>query len=279
MKTTFKPSLQLHADFVAKMSSLTVIFFALFVLAGAFIEFPNLYRPLNSGEATHPLTAILAITISFQLVSLTAERMSELSIINCLSFSFFTVCIVIIDKWLGIYFIDGLTSYIGAFAYEEKLGLNTQIGLNTCVMFLLLAVSHFFLFRQWHRLSSFFGLGALTVIGVSYIGYVYKENELYGSMSLTTMSLGLLLCSVTLLKTIIEWLPNERLQSLGGKQVFSLFSILILLPFFAILFLLIEFSNGNRLFNFLLVALPWVFAYFAVVGTVALDRVDRVIQK
>lgn len=245
--------------------------FAAFILAGVFIELPAFYRPLNSGEATHPLTAILAIIASLQLLRLSnSKKAATLTTINTISVSIVFAAMVLLDKWLGIDFVEGLTMHVGAFEYEKSLGLETQIGVNTCLMFFFLGISHFLLLKEKTSLALGLIFVAFTLVFLSLAGYIAKQHFLHGSMSLITASLGLILIVMTLLNVLKSYNRYSPSQS----RLFWFISGLILIPLFVFISILVEYDSSGRPFSFILIFTPWVCIYLSLLFYYAVDKVE-----
>ncbi|MBU3003107.1 hypothetical protein [Paraglaciecola arctica] len=262
-----------YLNFITLMASISIIGITCFVLLGTFVEIPDFYRPISSGEATHPLTALLFLLTSVVITGYLKREETHSSIPKINILTFLLASIALIDNWQEMFFLDGLNSYIGAFEYEKSIGLGIQIGSNTSLMFLLLTASYICSYCKYSKPALSLGLCALLIVGLSLVGYVFNEPTLYGHMSLTTVSLGLLICIMTTLKDLSLSFLSDVLTSLSKFKIFILFSALLLIPIAAQVFVIYQSILDARLFSWLLITTPWVITYLASLYILALDDV------
>lgn len=268
---TYNSEFSRYLNFTTRLASISILSITCFVLLGTFVDIPDFYRPISSGEATHPLTALLFMLMSVVTIGF-LRREATHSLIPKINFvSFLLALIALIDNWQEMYFFDGLNSYIGAFEYEKSIGLGIQIGANTSLMLLLLSTSYFFSYLKSKIIALCLGLLALTIVTWSLIGYLLNEPTFYGNMSLTTVSLGLLICLMATLHNLSDSLLSEELKSLSKMNIFMLFSLLLLAPLAAQVFIILESIQDARLFSWLLITTPWVISYLASLYILGLD--------
>lgn len=262
-----------YVNFVPRIAGITIIFIMCFVLLGTFVEIPDFYRPISGGEATHPLTALLFILISLVVIGFLKNDGPNPLIRNINVLSLILASIALLDNWLAIYFFDGLSSYIGVFEYKKSIGREIKIGSNTSLMFLLLSASYFCLYLKFIKLGVSLGGGALTIVTLSLAGYLFDMPTIYGHMSLTTVSMGLLICLMTTFINLSHSFQLQVLTSLSKVKVVTLFSTLILFPLTALIFIIFQSIEDARLFSWLLITTPWIITYLATLYIFALDEV------
>lgn len=160
--------------------------------------------------------------------------------------------------------------HVGAFEYEKSLGLETKIGVNTCLMFFFLGVSHFLLLKKKNSLALGLIFVAFTLVSLSLAGYIAKQHFLHGSMSLITASLGLILIVMTLLHVLKSYNRYSPSQS----RLFWFISGLILIPLFVFISILVEYDSNGRPFSFIIIFTPWVCIYLSLLFYYAVDKVE-----
>ncbi|MEP1447659.1 MAG: hypothetical protein ABJK37_16255 [Paraglaciecola sp.] len=262
-----------YLHFITLIASICIVCITCFVLLGTFVEIPDFYRPISSGEATHPLTALLFMLMSIVIIGFLKREDTHPLVPKINVLIFMLASIALIDNWQEMFFFDGLNSYIGAFEYEKSIGLDIQIGANTSLTFLLITASYFCSSYDYKGLALSLGLSALLIVGLSLVGYLFNEPNLYGHMSLTTVSLGLLICIMTTLKNLSNTFLSDVFTSLSKFKIFVLFSILLLVPVTAQVFVIYQSILDARLFSWLLITTPWVITYLASLYILALDDV------
>lgn len=262
-----------YVDFATRMAGITIVCITCFILLGTFVEIPDFYRPISSGEATHPLTALLFMLTSIVVIGFLNNQGKKNFIHQINLLSLVLAAIALIDNWLAIYFIDGLSSYIGAFEYEKSIGLAINIGSNTSLMFLLLSSSYFCFYMKFKLLGVALGISSQTIVTLSLAGYLFNIPTLYGHMSLTTVSLGLLICLVATIKNLSHTFQLDALAPLSKVKIVTLFSTLILCPLVFLILIIYQSIVDARLFSLLLITLPWIATYLATLYILALEDV------
>jgi len=161
----------------------------LVIYSGYLFDIEDLYRPVKNGPATHELTIIAM----FLLVSgILLDKINRTPNIARILFSSVGIIgsLSLVEILLNINIISLLTPFHEVTELAIAKGLIHAVGANTALSFVALSLAH--LLRHKYPLFSFFicSVVPLIVFG-SLVGYVYEQKQIYGAMSLITVSLML----------------------------------------------------------------------------------------
>jgi len=172
--------------------------FSLLILAGYALGVEVLFRPLQGGPATHPLSAVGLAVLGLGAFFWHPRRANRLVL--------FAGCLVVMLASLrllelasGATLLNWLTPFSNRLAEQAAAGHPISTGVNTALMSLsfglaLVAVG----FKRYTvaQQFSFIGLGFPLV---SITGYAYGIDKFYGQMAMTTALGGIMVGSAILL--------------------------------------------------------------------------------
>ena len=188
----------------------------LLVLCGYVLDVESLYRPIEGGAATNPITAILFILLGYSLVSPKKYQLGRL-------ISALLIMLITVVRILSFVFQNELYAYFMPFQnivfFEQSQGKSNNLGINSAVMFFLLSCSIVAYYFKAFRLSQFIAFFSINIPLISIIGYAYDVDNIYGQMSLYTTSFGLILSVSTLLLTANKLLMNGLMKWLNAMIV------------------------------------------------------------
>ncbi|MDP5252585.1 MULTISPECIES: GGDEF domain-containing protein [unclassified Vibrio] len=207
-----------------------VSFFSLFTLLGYALNAEYIYRPIENGAATNPVTAILFLLLSLDILFVTPRKKVRhaLGVLALL-----IAGVYLFAEWVEWLLPLEITKDISPFSEvvksEQLAGLNNEMGINTLLMFSFLLLSCYF--RKCHQvsLSQIFGFLTLFFPLLSITGYAYQIENFHGQMSLITTILGMLLTGANLLvrskKGILGyfWRQGEDVREARMKVLLSYF--------------------------------------------------------
>lgn len=213
---------------LAMIFSFIVCFFSLTILLGYAVDAEFIYRPIANGAATHPVTAILFLLFSLDLIFISPQKKMRyvLGILALLIAGVYLFAEWV--EWLiPITFISELSPFTQVVEADRLVGMSNEIGVNTLLMFSLLLVSCYFRKCNQFSLSQIFAFLTLFFPLLSITGYAYQIENFHGQMSLITTILGFFLTGANLLvrskKGVLSYLyrQGEKIQEARWKVLLS----------------------------------------------------------
>ncbi len=177
------------------------LIFSLSALFGYGAEIEVLYRPIENGPATHPLTASIIFLLSLAILS--AERSSKIAealFISVLVFAFCLTTVNLIDLTSDTTNANLLTPFFEVVTAELAIGKKNAMGFNTSLTLLLISLSLLSQHINFPTLAQLLSFSSIAIPTVSFTGYAYGLDKFYGQMSLTSATLAFVLGAATLVR-------------------------------------------------------------------------------
>jgi diguanylate cyclase (GGDEF)-like protein len=168
------------------------------VIAGYVVGFEGIWRPLSSGSATNPLTALLFIASGLAIAAMRPMRTPAAALAMLLAVAFIALW-RLTEIAAGSSGLSALPFFAGTLAREAAEGTPVSFGWNSAVMFALVAAAFLLRSLGWTKASQIAAAIAMAPPLVALVGYTYGIAEFYGDMSLTTALLGLPMTAAPLL--------------------------------------------------------------------------------
>lgn len=161
---------------------------AMLVLTAYALDAERIWRPIDGGPATSPLTALLVILGGASILFIQAYRVPAISIVLA-SLAGGLALFRLGEIFGGSNFIEHYRYFDAIMAREAAAGTPVSTGWNTAEVFVLLALS--LILRKGHRprLAQIAAMFALCFPLTALAGYSYGAEDFYGEMSLTTVLL------------------------------------------------------------------------------------------
>ena len=147
--------------------------FALVAFAGYFGSIEQLYRPIDGGPATHPLTALCILLLG---LGLRANSRTQLDVWGGRVFVILAIVITMFRLGEALFGID-LTSWMTPFhskvLIELQLGKSNSMGVNSASMLLSIAIAmalYRFSLPKWSQIVASI---AVAIPTISFTGYAY----------------------------------------------------------------------------------------------------------
>lgn len=253
---------------------IAAIVFSLAALLGYMTSYEVLYRPFTNGPATNPLTAVctLLIGLSFCLNNRYGKGLQ----LGC-------ACIVILITGVRVYDIvtqSEITRFISPF-YDRVLldieqGQSNSMGLNSAIMFFLIALSLLLYSKRQLALSQLVASLSIAIPTISLTGYAYNLTGFYGQMSMLTSIAGGALALAMLCQTahygglraiLSPYLGGKiaRKQTIVGYLVPTMFGFMVAQSLSA---------NEADEFGVFVVAMCWFIIIMVSVSAIYQERID-----
>lgn len=263
-------------NMIGRPIGLLTMVLGLLPLVGYAIGAEALYRPIENGPATNPLTALIVslIAFGFEFNTRRLHRFLPLLISLLALFLCLIHCYCILSK-AGI--SKNFTPFYSVVESDIASGKDNSMGLNTTTMLLLLTLSHLMYYFKHSMVSQFLAFTALCIPMVSITGYLYGISFLYGHMSLLSTVFGILLCISALTVTADKGGLRALLSPyIGGKIARRQMFFGNVIPFLAGFWVVrsLENSNQNSLFGMYVVAMCWFIVLVVMVSAVLHEKVD-----
>ena len=168
------------------------------VLAGYALGVESIFRPLQGGPATHPLTAIMFVCGGLAVASMRAMRTPPAAVIVLLAVGLVGLTRILEVVW-DAHVLSVVPLFPGTLAREAAEGAPIMMAWNTSAMFVLVSVAFLLRMLGLRYSSQTLGAAALVPPLVSLTGYLYGIPGFHGAMSPTTMTLGLIFAPTPLL--------------------------------------------------------------------------------
>lgn len=159
---------------------------SLIVLIGYILNFEPLYRPISSGPATHPLTAIMLFLLGVGK-SFWRPYSNTPLIMGCDILAFLLAGARLIEFFSAIPILQIITPFSTQLAQSAIAGKPIEIGINTAVFILMCAAASILFTQKKYVLSQLLAFLALGIPFVSLTGYFYAVPMFYGQMALMTV--------------------------------------------------------------------------------------------
>ncbi|RQW61870.1 GGDEF domain-containing protein [Vibrio viridaestus] len=225
-----KNSLIIKSIGFGRVCNILALLFSACIVSGYIFSIPDLYRPFHDGPATNPLTALCLILLS--LFSVLRQINSKLKY-HLLPY---LVIGLVIFKLIWHTDYSWLSEWLLTDEAKLHVAEHNAMGLNTSIMLLLLAVAK--IFQQTNHSYYYQSTLLLSLVAPSLAltGYVYHSDSLYGSMSLSTMIGGYLLCVGAMAssanKAIFRlWLKDSIVGKIARLQIIVGVSFCFILGF------------------------------------------------
>ncbi len=164
----------------------------LLVLAAYALDIEAIWRPLSSGPATHPTTAILFVLGGVAVASIRPMRVPPIAVAALLA-------VALVAAGRIFEFATGFNILHVASLFQPPTGAPIAVGWNSAVMFVLVPFAYLLRYGGKQRASQIVAAFSMGTPLVALTGYLYGVAEFYGSMSLTTAIIGLFFSASPLL--------------------------------------------------------------------------------
>jgi diguanylate cyclase (GGDEF)-like protein len=172
--------------------------FSLLILAGYALGFEALFRPMNGGPATHPLSAVGLFLLGLGAFFWHPRRPNRLVLLaGCLVT--ILASLRLLELASGATLLNGITPFAQRLAEQAAAGRPISTGSNTALMSLCFGLSLVAIGFKRYALAqpfAFFGLGFPMI---SITGYAYGIDQFYGQMAMTTVLGGTMVGAAILL--------------------------------------------------------------------------------
>ncbi|MFC3200868.1 GGDEF domain-containing protein [Alteromonas oceani] len=238
--------------------------------------FEELYRPINNGSATHPLTALTISAIGVALYC-NIKRQPHIALqrffsIIAITFTVARILEVLLSSELTHYFVP----FQEVVSEEVLAGKHNSMGINTAIMLCGLGISILLSSFKRSISSQFVASIAGSIPLVSFLGYAYGIDGFYGEMSMLTAVAGFALSLATIFlsanKGVMRALLSPhiggrvaRYQALAGYLVPCLFGLLVIKSIV---------SNETSFFGIFVIGVCWFILIMAGVSAFFTELVD-----
>ncbi|MEW9799200.1 GGDEF domain-containing protein [Alteromonas sp. CYL-A6] len=255
---------------------LSAILFGIFSLLGYWGSMEVLYRPIENGSATHPLTALIVTLLGFSYY-INSDHFAKEWVVIGLSLSALAISIFrLIDIANGTELADIFTPFMRFVESEQAQGMDNRMGANTAIM--LAGVSTASLAKSFQRpiLSQLLASISFSIPLISMLGYAYSIGNFYGHMSLITANAGIALSVAALFSTASEG-PLKAVLSpyIGGKiarfQVIAGYLVPIMMGY--LLVRTIVTAQGS-LFGLFVIGICWFILIMVGASAIIIEIVD-----
>lgn len=233
----------------------------------------SLYRPIEDGPATHPITALCAILLGGSIFKSNAKSANFWAGLLVL----LATLLVISDKLQQTHIARFITPFYQTVTADLRQGLDNSMGLNTALMYFFLSVS--LLLRAVSRilLSQIIGFLTLALPTISFVGYAYGLQNFHGQMSLLTAIIGVVLSTGALFCSADKGPLNSMLsKDIGGRVARTQVLFGYLFPFaFGFLISRSLSSGQNEAVSLVIVAISWSIVLLAAVTAIVLEKIDE----
>lgn len=250
--------------------------FSLLSLSGYLVDLEVLYRPIPSGPATNPLTAILTtlLALGLMLPPRTRPCLSAM----CAYIGLLFISMRLVDEQFGTSNAALITSFLYNPLEHLNDPRNNVMGLNTTAMLLLLCLANIFRRHRKAFLSQICSFIALAIPTVAITGYAYGLENFYGDMSLITTTLGLLLSISSLFITSSRGIVRAVLSPYIGGRIARVQVVVGYLFCFILGYMLVQslVNTGlENLFGAYVVATSWFIILLVAMSAAAQEKIDR----
>ncbi len=159
--------------------------FSLIILAGYPLGLDVLFRPMDGGPATHPLSALALLTLGLGAFSW-HPRQNNRAVMLTGVFVTALMSLRLFELMSGATLLDWLTPFGSQLAQQAAAGHPISTGMNTALMCLCFALALIAIACKRYAPAqqlAFVGLGFPLI---SFTGYAYGIDGFYGQMAMTT---------------------------------------------------------------------------------------------
>ncbi|HIF9208483.1 TPA: GGDEF domain-containing protein [Photobacterium damselae] len=262
---------------IVRPLGVVAIIFGLISIAGYFGSVETLYRPIENGSATNPLTAV---TIIFLGTALYKNLKIKLDIIIQQIFAFAALTIAsirLVDSLFGLELSQFITPFYQQVMSEIELGKSNSMGLNTALMlFSIAGVIVFYSFKQYF-VSQLIATVSVSMPLISFLGYAYGLENFYGQMSMLTAISGFALSVAALSLTADKAFLNALLSPyIGGRvarfQVVAGYLVPIFLGYLLVKTIV---TPQGSLFGVFVIGICWFIMIMVCISAIVVERVDN----
>jgi diguanylate cyclase (GGDEF)-like protein len=244
-------------------------------LAGYALDAEALYRPINGGPATNPLTAMTVLALGTALA--VRGRWRQVMFGPLLILALIGLGCRLADGMIGTHLSGMVTPFGATIARQLATGESNAMGLNTAAMLTLIALSVLFSQQRRPVMSQLLAFLGLAVPMVSLTGYAYGILHFYGQMSLMTASLGIMLSTAALCASAHRGVLRAILGPYIGSRIARaqvLLGYIVPFLFGFLLMRVVALGAGENLFGLFVVATSWFIVLLVVVSAVIQEKVD-----
>ncbi|SEG53027.1 GGDEF domain-containing protein [Marinobacterium lutimaris] len=257
----------------------TCFLFALLALAGYFGNVEALYRPLQGGPATHPLTALCVLLLALGVRVPHNGRNSSRFSLGCSLLVAAIAALRLTEISLGNDLTYWLTPFHAALQADLQSGGQNSMGTNSALMMLTCSVALAFFRAGLANLSQITASVAAAIPITSFTGYSYGLEGFYGQMSLLTATVGLGLAIATLSLTADHGGLRALLSPhIGGRVARAQVIFGYLIPTGMGFLLVKSFTSGTgqpqSLFGMFVVAVCWFIILMVSVSSIYIEKAD-----
>jgi diguanylate cyclase (GGDEF)-like protein len=161
------------------------------VLLAYALDVEAIWRPIQGGSATHPITAILFVAGGLAVASVRALRVPRVAVVVLMIVALVGV-VRLVEIASGVALLQLASPFPSTLAREAAEGSGLAIGWNSALMFVLVPLAFLLRYCGLTRTSQIMAAAGMGPVLVALTGYVYGVKDFYGAMSLTTVSIGIL---------------------------------------------------------------------------------------
>ncbi len=245
-------------------------------VAGYLLELDALYRPIENGPATNPLTAVVGVLLAICLFS--SIKKQPLLVMLCAYISLLLVSIRIVDVLFFTNNAKLLTLFIHDYTFEDQQGQTNIMGLNTALMLEAIAIATLCRLYRFRIASQLLSFSALSIPMTAITGYAYGVPSLFGEMSFITTTLGIILSLSALLANANQGIVRVLLSSHIASRVARAQMVGSYLFAFILGLLVVQsfmHSPIKSLISAFVVAVSWFVIALIGIGVLIQDRADR----
>ncbi|WP_100643019.1 sensor domain-containing diguanylate cyclase [Alteromonas facilis] len=253
------------------------LFVGLVVMIGYSLGISFLYRPIEAGVATHPISGCLMILLGV-LLSLDLRHQFHKPVIFIVCCAAILISITpVLDHVLNTSLRDYITPFLNTVVNERSTQNYNDIGINTAIMMLCLASSVLAFLLRHGRIAQGLALLAVMFPLLAIYGYAFSLTDYYGYMSLTTATGGFLLSFSLLCLTAEYGIVKAILSPYFGGRVARLQIVLIISLTLIISFLFIKTiqSVSGDIVGAMFAAFYWFMLCLVGLTAVAIEKVDK----
>ncbi|MFS1703517.1 GGDEF domain-containing protein [Alteromonas sp. AMM-1] len=256
-----------------------VISLACCVLAGHLLDIEYLYRPVQDGPSTHPLTALLFLLLAMALLFQFTHRSVSLGlqfIVASILASLFMFNATSPDQpFLSLSSSKHLADIFNL-QPSNRLSGNSFVVIG-CMLFSIWARK-----RRHHILCQALALMSLCIATMALIGYAYHTPALYQDMSLFTVTLSFFLAASVLGISANRGTVRAALSPHLGGQIVRIQCIVGGAFFFGtgyLVFRSLANAQVSSLFGSYMIAVCWFLFVVLMTGASVFEQTDRTRRK
>lgn len=235
-----------------------------------------LFRPLSSGPATHPLTAVALLLLSLPVACWSrrgTNRIAQPLALAALAIGALRLVDIAFDSHL----LEHITPFQDSLDAQVAAGKPIKMGLNTALMTVLLAIALIMEGRRHYlvsQLAAFLGIGFPAVAAT---GYAYGLANFHGQMALSTVVVAALVGTAILTAGAHRGVLKTMLSPwMGGRIARAQFILAYVVPFLIGYVLVATVGeSAPQLFGLFVVVVSTFIVLLVTVSAVFQEHVDR----